>query len=74
MLAGPALAFLYAVPAILYPRPIWSTWDDHILGRSGDPVLDLYLLKWGVHQLALGMPGFWAGAGPSAKTWVLRSA
>src|SRR5579863_842096 len=36
-------------------------WADPILlwGRTGDPVFNLYVLKWSAHQLGLGLPDLW---------------
>lgn len=56
---APALVLLYAVPAAIYLRPAWASWSRRILGESGDPVFNLYVLKWGVHQLQLGLPDLW---------------
>jgi hypothetical protein len=49
----------YTVPALLYLRSLWGAAGERILGRSGDPTFNLYVLKWGVHQLRLGLPDLW---------------
>jgi hypothetical protein len=49
----------YTVPALLYLRSLRGAAGERILGRSGDPTFNLYVLKWGVHQLRLGLPDLW---------------
>jgi hypothetical protein len=54
------VAFLgYLALSLLYLRPIWRLFGTHIPPDPGDPVFNLYLLKWGAHQIRLGMPDFW---------------
>src|SRR5258708_100999 len=50
---------LYAAAALVYLRPIWATWSNHIAPDPGDPVFSLYLLKWVVHQIRSGFPNLW---------------
>jgi hypothetical protein len=57
--AAAGLLAVYTVPALLYLRSLWGAAGERILGRSGDPVFNLYVLKWGVHQLRLGLPDLW---------------
>jgi len=50
---------LYALLATLFLRPIWRVYAGHIAPGPGDPVLNLYFLKWGMHQIGLGLPDVW---------------
>ncbi|HXU29419.1 MAG TPA: hypothetical protein VN851_02480, partial [Thermoanaerobaculia bacterium] len=50
---------LYALLATLFLRPIWRMYADHITPGPGDPILNLYFLKWGMHQIGLGLPNVW---------------
>lgn len=52
-------ALAYLGLSLLYLRPIWRVFDDHIAPDPGDPWLVLTILKWGMHQIRLGMPDFW---------------
>jgi hypothetical protein len=56
---GAAVLLLYGIAALLYLRALWSSFAHNIAGRTADPVFNLYVLKWGVHQLRLGLPDFW---------------
>jgi hypothetical protein len=59
LLAGAALVLLYSIPTLVYFHRIWPVRNDHIAGNSDDAVFNLYVLKWGVHQLRLGLPDLW---------------
>ncbi|MEP7011522.1 MAG: hypothetical protein ABJC13_14465 [Acidobacteriota bacterium] len=50
---------LYALLATLFLRPIWRVYSDHIAPGPGDPILNIYFLKWGMHQIGLGLPNVW---------------
>lgn len=50
---------LYALLATFFLRPIWRVLADHIAPGPGDPILNLYFLKWGMHQIGLGLPNVW---------------
>lgn len=50
---------LYALLATFFLRPIWRMYADHIAPGPGDPILNLYFLKWGMHQIGLGLPNVW---------------
>src|SRR6202035_5543518 len=52
-------ALFYLLVAAVYLRPIWRTFGTHIGPNPGDPIFNLYILKWGMHQLRLGFPDFW---------------
>ncbi|HYL04738.1 MAG TPA: hypothetical protein VE075_01780 [Thermoanaerobaculia bacterium] len=55
-----AVAFVaYAVLAALYLRPIWSVFSTHIAPDLGDPLFNLYILKWVAHEAHRGFAGFW---------------
>jgi hypothetical protein len=59
LLAGAALVLLYSIPTLVYFHLIWPLRNDHVVGHGDDPVFNLYVLKWGVHQLRLGLPDLW---------------
>jgi hypothetical protein len=54
-----ALAAAYTAVTLVYFWPLPLLWGDHIGPDLGDPLFNLYVLKWGVHQIRLGMPDFW---------------
>jgi hypothetical protein len=55
-----AAAFVaYALLAALYLHPIWSVFTTHIAPDLGDPLFNLYILKWVAHEVHLGFAGFW---------------
>lgn len=59
-LAAHALAALgYTALTLLFLRPAWRVLGTHISPDPGDPLYLLYVLKWGMHQIRLGLPGFW---------------
>ena len=59
-LALGALALaLYTAWALVVLRPIWRLWTDHLVPDRVDPLFNLYVLKWGAHQLRLGLPDLW---------------
>jgi hypothetical protein len=49
----------YLALSLVYLRPIWRLFSDHIGPDTGDPWFNLTVLKWGMHQMRLGMPDFW---------------
>lgn len=52
-------AGLYTALGLLYLRPIWRLWQDRIAPNTADPLFNLWVLKWGVHQIRLGLPDLW---------------
>jgi hypothetical protein len=50
---------LYTALASLSLRPIWRFGGDHLTNSLSDPLFNLWVLKWGAHQIQLGMPDFW---------------
>jgi uncharacterized membrane protein (UPF0136 family) len=52
-------ALAYLVVSLVYLRPIWQVFGDHIPSDPGDSWFNLTMLKWGMHQVRLGMPDFW---------------
>jgi len=54
-----AVTLLYTAGTFAYFWPLPRLWQDHVGPDLGDPVFCLYVLKWGVHQIGLGMPDFW---------------
>jgi hypothetical protein len=59
LLAAAGVLLFYAALCLLYFRSLAGTLGDRILGLSGDPVFNLYVLKWSAHQLSIGLPGLW---------------
>jgi len=49
----------YTLLAALYLRPIWSVFATHISPDAGDPLFNLYILKWVAHEAHRGFAGFW---------------
>ena len=58
-LAGLVAVVLTTALALLYLRPVWQVWQDHIAPVPEDSVFNLWVLKWGVHQIRLGLPDVW---------------
>src|SRR3954465_10768056 len=54
-----AVAGLYTALTLVYFWPLPRLWRDHLGPELGDPLFVLYVLKWGVHQIHLGLPDFW---------------
>src|SRR3954471_2089968 len=52
------IACLYGVAALVTLRPIWRVGGDHLTSLE-DPLFNLWVLKWGVHQSWLGLPDVW---------------
>jgi hypothetical protein len=50
---------LYVVGCLVYLRPIWKVGGDHLTPIAEDPLFNLAILKWGAHQLRLGLPDLW---------------
>ncbi len=50
---------LYTALTLVYFWPLPRLWRDHLGPELGDPLFLLYVLKWGVHQIHLGLPDFW---------------
>jgi len=53
------VAGLYTALTLVYFWPLPRLWQDHLGPELGDPLFVLYVLKWGVHQIHLGLPNFW---------------
>ena len=53
-----AVALLYTAVTCAYFWPLPLLWKDH-LSDFGDPLFVIYVLKWGVRQIQLGLPDFW---------------
>jgi hypothetical protein len=54
-----ALTALYTAAALASLRPIWRIGGDHLSNSLSDPLFNLWVLKWGVHQIHLGLPDVW---------------
>ncbi|HEV7504163.1 MAG TPA: hypothetical protein VGS07_04565 [Thermoanaerobaculia bacterium] len=54
-----AVVCLYTALTLVYFWPLPRLWQDHIGPELGDPLFVLYVLKWGVHQIRLGLPDLW---------------
>jgi hypothetical protein len=58
-LAWPAVFLLYTAGVLVYFWPLPRLWGNHIGPDLGDPLFNLYVLKWGAHQIRLGLPDVW---------------
>ena len=58
-LAWAATVAAYSLATLIYLRPIWRVGGDCLAPSLDDPLFNLYVLKWGVHQLRLGLPDLW---------------
>jgi hypothetical protein len=58
VLAWPAVLALYTAVTLIYFWPLPRLFGTHLSDR-GDPLFVLWALKWGVHQIRLGLPGVW---------------
>ncbi|MEA2600930.1 MAG: hypothetical protein QOF89_1922 [Acidobacteriota bacterium] len=54
-----AVVCLYTAGTLAYFWPLPRLWGDHIGPDLGDPLFNLYVLKWGAHQIRLGLPDLW---------------
>jgi hypothetical protein len=52
-------AVLYTMLGLIYLQPIWRVWQDRIAPNTSDPLFVLWILKWGAHQIRLGLPDAW---------------
>src|ERR1700731_673337 len=59
LLASSAALVAFFLVAGLYLHPIWKTWRDHLVPNLGDPLFNLYLLKWVGHEAGRRFAGFW---------------
>ncbi|HEX4962164.1 MAG TPA: hypothetical protein VF173_15115 [Thermoanaerobaculia bacterium] len=59
VLAWAAIAGLFVVATLVALRPIWRMGGDHLTNSLEDPLFNLWVLKWGVHQIRLGLPDVW---------------
>lgn len=59
LLFAASLALAYSALTALYLRPIWRLFGDHIAPNTGDPLFNLWVLRWGARQLRLGLPDLW---------------
>ncbi|PYQ58338.1 MAG: hypothetical protein DMF53_20605, partial [Acidobacteria bacterium] len=54
-----ALTLLYTAVTCIYFWPLPRLAGDHLGPDLGDPLFTLYVLKWGAHQIGLGLPDVW---------------
>jgi len=54
-----ALALLYTAVTFVYFWPLPRLAGDHLGPDLGDPLFNLWVLKWGAHQIGLGLPDVW---------------
>ncbi len=54
-----ALTALYTAVTLVYFWPLPRLWGDHMGPDLVDPLFNLYVLKWGAHQIGLGLPDLW---------------
>lgn len=59
MLPWGAVILLYTAVTLVYFWPLPRLWQDHLGPDLGDPLFNLYVLKWGAHQIRLGLPDVW---------------
>ena len=64
VLVWTAVACLFTAVSLVYFWPLPRYWGDHIGPDLGDPLFVLWVLKWGVHQIRLGLPNLW-----NASVW-----
>ncbi|HEX5760569.1 MAG TPA: hypothetical protein VF121_15390 [Thermoanaerobaculia bacterium] len=50
---------LYGGLTLLYFRPDLHGLGDHLVPNLGDPLFNLWVLKWGAHKLRTGLAGLW---------------
>jgi len=58
-LAWTAIAAAYSILTSIYLRPIWRVGGDRLTPSLDDPLFNLYVLKWSVHQIRMGLPDLW---------------
>ena len=54
-----ALTALYTALTLVYFWPLPRLAGDHLGPDLGDPLFNLWVLKWGAHQIGLGLPDVW---------------
>ncbi|HEY2294577.1 MAG TPA: hypothetical protein VGM86_28080 [Thermoanaerobaculia bacterium] len=54
-----ALTLLYSALTLVFFWPLPRLAGDHLGPDLGDPLFNLYVLKWGAHQVGLGLPDVW---------------
>ncbi|HEY0555846.1 MAG TPA: hypothetical protein VGG20_16445 [Thermoanaerobaculia bacterium] len=54
-----AVALLYTAVTLIYFWPLPRLFGTHLGPDLGDPLFNLWVLKWGVHQIRLGLPDVW---------------
>jgi hypothetical protein len=59
LLRGTIALLVYSLAALVYLRPIWESYADHLTPDAGDPLFNLYILKWVGHQARTGFAGLW---------------
>jgi hypothetical protein len=57
-LAWPAVVLLYTAVTLVDFWPLPRLFGTHLSDR-GDPLFVIWVLKWGVHQIRLGLPDVW---------------
>ncbi|HSS52185.1 MAG TPA: hypothetical protein VLX28_24860, partial [Thermoanaerobaculia bacterium] len=60
-LAWTAVTLLFTAASLLYFWPLLRHFGDHIGPDLGDPLFNLWVLKWGAHEIRLGLPNLWNG-------------
>ena len=56
-----AVTLIFTVFSLLYFWPLSKVLGDHLGPDLGDPMFNLWVLKWGVHEIRLGLPNLWNG-------------
>ena len=49
----------YFTLAAVYLRPVLRVFGTHLAPDPGDPLFNLVILKWGMHEVRTGLAGFW---------------
>ncbi|HEV2846010.1 MAG TPA: hypothetical protein VG477_14245, partial [Thermoanaerobaculia bacterium] len=49
----------YTLLTLVYLRPVWRVGGERVAANTGDPVFNLYVLKWSARQIRLGLPDLW---------------
>lgn len=52
-------AALYTAAGLVYLRPIWRVFADHLAPDDADPLFAVYVLRWVGRQARLGFPDLW---------------
>lgn len=54
-----AATLAYLAMSLVYLRPVWRLWRDHLAPDLGDPLFNTWVLAWSGRQIRLGLPSPW---------------